>query len=533
MENIRFCTQIPVPPELQAEADMLSVQANPLNGHQITTGGLLPGLGGMESMAMPVGWMWKNGQTLRVKFLNGSEIIKSKIRLYANLWTEYANINFDFVDSGDAEIRINIDSSNASNSLIGTNNLIRKDQSVPTMNFGWLKDTSTDPEFCSVILHEFGHALGLVHEHQSPGVEIKWNKPVVYEYYWEIDHWDHATVDANLFFQYDKFSTYFTTFDPLSIMVYELPKQFTLDGFSVGANVQLSDTDKSFIGTLYPRKDIDVASFNTLEVRPADQPAQEAEKTELFSREYDQPPSLALGLTWLEVASGANVRVTAFADNIANSSADVHINTWSNTALYSAGCTWLRKASNDPQFQMGQFSTQDDHPWQDRQVKTSRQITFDRPYDETPNVIIWLNQLDISYNTVWNVRATATDVTSNGFTINIDSSDDTWLCSATAAWIAYPPSMAGVASGSYDTTSVRPESQPQLNSSGRVDFPAGAFSEAPKVLIALNSLNVDNRQNLRLKVSADSISEEGMNWHIDSWGDTTLYSAGASYIALG
>jgi hypothetical protein len=42
------------------------------------------------------------------------------------------------------------------------------------MNFGWIGDNDviSDSEK-GVILHEFGHALGLVHEHQSPAREGK------------------------------------------------------------------------------------------------------------------------------------------------------------------------------------------------------------------------------------------------------------------------------------------------------------------------------------------------------------------------
>jgi len=37
-----------------------------------------------------------------------------------------------------------------------------------TMNFGWLTPDTEDSEYQRVVLHEFGHALGLLHEHQHP-----------------------------------------------------------------------------------------------------------------------------------------------------------------------------------------------------------------------------------------------------------------------------------------------------------------------------------------------------------------------------
>jgi len=38
----------------------------------------------------------------------------------------------------------------------------------PTMNYGWLKDDTDDVEYRRVVIHEFGHALGAIHEHQNP-----------------------------------------------------------------------------------------------------------------------------------------------------------------------------------------------------------------------------------------------------------------------------------------------------------------------------------------------------------------------------
>lgn len=524
----QICTQKIIPDELQALADTLSIQENPLNGHQITVGRAIQGGGDPASLALPIGSLWQNGRALRVKLLNGSDKIKAKIRQYANLWTLYANITFDFVDSGDAEIRVNVDASNGSWSYVGTGNLsIPQDQ--PTMNYGWLTDNTTEQEFSRVIVHEFGHALGCIHEHQSPDAGIPWNKEAVYKYY---EPWERATVDNNIFRLYSRDSTQFSDFDTGSIMLYAIPKELTTNGFSVEWNTQLSDGDKAFIAITYPGRDRDVSTFNTIEVRPWDKPAHQTSSSQSFSRKFNTPPSMAVGLNWLDVANKANLRAKAYVDDVKVDSAVVHIDSWADTTLYSAGCTWFRAAADDPEIQIGQYSTLDDHPWNRPQAKTCSQIKFKSAYAGTPKVVVWLNQLDTSNGANCRVKATATNVSNSGFTINLDSWADTVLYTATASWIAFPADKPGITGGSYSTNDVRPWNQPQLLNSGRVEFPAGKFQRTPKVLIALDSLDVDRNSNLRVKVAADSVSGDGMNWHIDGWADTVLYSAGASYLAF-
>ena len=174
----------------------------------------------------------------------------------------------------------------------------------------------------------------------------------------------------------------------------------------------------------------------------------------------------------------------------------------------------------------------EDHPWQNLQQKTSRQITFERAYLSPPKVIVWLNSLDLASGKGWRVSATATDVTPTGFTLHIDSWSDTVIYSAAAAWIAYPSDKAGVVSGSYSTSDVRPWDKPQLYNSGRADFPRGAFQRTPTVLFALNELDIDPGHNLRLRLAVSSVSKDGLDWHVDSWWDTILYSASASFIAF-
>ncbi|KAK4464982.1 hypothetical protein QBC42DRAFT_195855 [Cladorrhinum samala] len=529
METPQVCSVAVVADDMKAYADTIAVQTNPLNGHQITSGGPIQGGDTPAALALPVGRMWNNGREITVRILNGTPKINGKIKQYASLWTEHANLSFKWVDSGDADIRVNINGDGSSWSYVGTDNLAHKAPKFrQTMNFGWLKDSSSEDEFARVITHEFGHALGCIHEHQSPAASIPWNMEAVLKHYRDTNDWDEDTTRRNVTDRIAEL-TQFSEFDTSSIMIYAIPKQHTLGGYTVPWNTKLSETDKNFIATAYPKEGIDANGFNTMEVRPWDKPAREAIKRQNFSKTYDAPPNLAVGLNWLDVDMHANIRVKAYADNIKTNSADLHINTWADTTLYSAGCTWFHVASNSDEFQTGQWSTADQP-----QKETSVRINFDWAYSEPPKVFVWLNELDMSNEANWRVKALVADVATDGFTLNLNTWADTALNRASVCWVSYPADKKGVVSGTYSIDQVRPWDQPQLTNGGRVAFPAGALDGEGqlKVLIGLTGLDIGNNANLRLKLSADSVSKEGMNWHIDAWADTVLYWASASYIAF-
>lgn len=206
------------------------------------------------TLAAQRGKLWKSGTIITVKFMSGgSSSLRQKIIAKAKSWEQYGNIKFNFVDSGNANIRIIVTNSGSSWSYIGTDHL-NIPQNTESMEFGWLTDKSDDAEINRVVVHEFGHALGFIHEHQSPAAGvIPWDKEAVYKYYAKPpNNWNRATVDNNLFKLYEKTQMNYTDFDPKSIMLYAIPEELTVGNWSTGWNTQVSENDKAWMAVQYP-----------------------------------------------------------------------------------------------------------------------------------------------------------------------------------------------------------------------------------------------------------------------------------------
>jgi serralysin len=196
---------------------------------------------------------WQPGDKITIRFLDGDPALQQRVQKVALEWTKIANLNFEFVDQAPTDIRISFTPGNGSWSYIGTVcQTIPEPQ--PTMNYGWLTADSDDAELRRVVLHEFGHAIGLIHEHQNPKGGIHWNKPaVINDLSGPPNNWDPATIENNMFKFYPLTDVIPTDVDSQSIMMYPIPKAWTTDGFSAGLNGALTSTDKQLVASVYPK----------------------------------------------------------------------------------------------------------------------------------------------------------------------------------------------------------------------------------------------------------------------------------------
>lgn len=201
--------------------------------------------------------VWRVNQTLVVSFLDGDARIKSEVERFSKEWTQYANINFVFYPSlKDVPRKTKVDilisfNKSGNNSYVGTDSLSFSRSDSASMSLSELSKDHINMRK-STILHEFGHALGLHHEHQSINRPFKMNANQAMQYCKDTYGMTDEGCRSNIFAIISKDNIYFSAYDPASIMHYALHDGLFESKVSFRENASLSLLDKIEIAKLYP-----------------------------------------------------------------------------------------------------------------------------------------------------------------------------------------------------------------------------------------------------------------------------------------
>ncbi|MFF7108186.1 hypothetical protein [Pseudomonas sichuanensis] len=242
---------------------------------------------------------WETGSTLRISFTgHPEEDLKQAIVAVARAWLVHANLDFELVDDDDQSADIRIDTAvppDFNESALG---LVARNMDGPSMSLGV---RPADEHFRRIVLHEFGHALGMIHEHQHPMANIPWDLEALRARFTgrlapeattdeeldemieetsdeELDEMIEETSDEELDEMIEDMSDEefeamieemiainylpiaaqgFVTldYDPTSIMHYPVKQELTLGDWEVLGNDELSAKDKQFMRMAYPGRE--------------------------------------------------------------------------------------------------------------------------------------------------------------------------------------------------------------------------------------------------------------------------------------
>jgi hypothetical protein len=243
--------------------------------------------------------LWSTGRTLYVGYI-GTWLGWQKAWI-AKVVTEtvmvYANLNFQFILDGsrpikDCEIRISCNPAWGCYSYLGIDSIDpslfpSNKPPIESMNFGWWDaprshtftyrgvtyTTSSSfeqggyPGQGTTIVHEFGHAIGMIHEHQTPyNNPIVWNTQYLYSYFGGApNYWSKSDIDYNIINRYANMNLNGSDFDGDSIMKYSFSSSFLtnpspeVSAYATKTNLVMSECDKFWLKLNYPGRDVSVS----------------------------------------------------------------------------------------------------------------------------------------------------------------------------------------------------------------------------------------------------------------------------------
>jgi len=199
-------------------------------------------------------YLWEPGQRIGVAWSGGSYGLRDAVAAIAEEWP--ASIDWDWgADWNDADIRVELFGRGGWSYIGAVAKQVRRGSA--TMRLGWAQwafDNDDLINLRALVLHEFGHALGLVHEHLHPANTLDWNLSAMRAYYVDTLGWKWGDVERTWLTRLDDANHFFRPYNSPSVMHYPVERRFLLSGAGVPFAWNLSGADRDVVADLYPGK---------------------------------------------------------------------------------------------------------------------------------------------------------------------------------------------------------------------------------------------------------------------------------------
>lgn len=194
--------------------------------------------------------LWPQNSTIKISMSGMTPEQEQFTKNNINKWAPHVNLKFEFTNEANADVRIaGNNTAYAGSSKVGKNSKTPPTD-APSMSIGFANGLGE--KTAGQVIHEFGHALGLKHEHQHPDRTLDFNKKTVYKHYESLGK-PRSDGDSQMLNTFNPDKIYSSEYDQRSIMHYPFPGNFLNNNTPTPENNELSATDIQFISRMYPK----------------------------------------------------------------------------------------------------------------------------------------------------------------------------------------------------------------------------------------------------------------------------------------
>jgi hypothetical protein len=173
---------------------------------------------------------YKPGSTIKIQIVGSAQFVSSVQKVLTDFAQPHINLKFQFVNTGGD---ITIDNNYSGGGVARCLGCQKPSISISSAAQG-------------LVLHEFGHALGMQHEMKNPNIKLTWIESVLTQAYGGADF-----VKSQITSTVNAASVNATPFDKNSVMIYNLPANTNKEGVDMRPSNTYTELDKQWLIMTY------------------------------------------------------------------------------------------------------------------------------------------------------------------------------------------------------------------------------------------------------------------------------------------